>query len=683
MSEAADRRFQGRIGTTIRGKYRIEAFLNTGSMASVYAARHRNGSRVALKVLHPQLSRDPSLSERFRREGYYANAVEHPGVVHAIDDDFTEDGCAFLVLELLEGETLEQKRKRAGGKLDVLDVLDYADRLLDVLSATHARGIIHRDLKPENIFVTTGGVLKVLDFGVARMDDGKKSSEMTGTGMVLGTPAFMPPEQALGHRDQVDARSDVWAVGATLFNLISGEAVHTGDDAKAKLIATARKPARSLATVAPETPRPVVSAIDRALAYDRADRWEDVTAMREALRWARMSLENTFEFDPKTIRDPAVAVPPPMTTRRRHDDEPTAVRRSPFSRDGDDVFTSAPPMSSANKIPVSVGAPASSDATIPAASIAEDRPPESVPVSFGEPSFPSPESVALSVPESALVPQSEASVSVAFSEPGVSSEGVVFSLRREKDKKGDGDGDDEPAPATQRLHDKPMRRAATVPLAASSPPAGAPGPSTSTGPTAAPRSGPTSRDAVTQPAGLRAQVETSRPSPLRVIVPALIVVLLLVAGGFVLARRRAHATPQSPAPAATDTASPPPTDTASAPPSETASAAPTDGVDPSPAPTETAAIAPAPVDDNDPPSDPPSDPTPAPAPAPPPPEPPRPRTPPPTFTAVAPPPPAPAPAPAPDPTPDPAPTAAPDPTPDPTPDPAPAPTKPLDLDPNM
>jgi eukaryotic-like serine/threonine-protein kinase len=674
LSEAVDRRFQGRIGTTIRGKYRIEAFLNTGSMASVYAARHRNGSRVALKVLHPQLSRDPSLCERFRREGYYANAVEHSGVVHAIDDDFTEDGCAFLVLELLDGETLEQKRKRAGGKLDVLDVLDYADRLLDVLSATHARGIIHRDLKPENIFVTSGGVLKVLDFGVARMDDGKKSSEMTGTGMVLGTPAFMPPEQALGHRDQVDARSDVWAVGATLFNLISGEAVHTGDDAKAKLIATARKPARSLSTVAPDAPRPVVSAIDRALAYDRADRWEDVNAMREALRWARMALENAFEFDPKTIRDPAVAVPPPMTTRRRHDDEPTAVRRSPFSRDGDEVFTSAPPMSSANKIPVSVGVPASSDATIPAASVADDRPPESVPVSFGEPSFPNPESIALSVPESALVPQSEEGVSVAFSEPGVSSEGVVFSLRREKDKR---PADDDRAPATQRLSDKSPRRAATVPLTATSAPPGAPGPagpSATTGPTQAPPSGPTSRDAVTQPTQLRAQVETARPSPLRVVIPALVVVLLIVVGGFVLARRRAHPAaglPPAP-PEAAETA--PATPAAPAEPA-TAAAPPVD-----PAPADTSTIAPGPAEDNDPPNEP-APPEPAPPPPPPPP-----RTPPPTFTAVAPPPPpapAPAPEPTPDPTPDPAPTAAPDPTPDPTPDPAPAPTKPLDLDPNM
>src|SRR5205814_6418841 len=117
---------------------------------------------------------------------------------------------------------------------------------LDVIAAAHAKDVLHRDMKPENVFLTKSGEVKVLDFGVARWNDGKSSSEMTGVGMVLGTPAFMPPEQALGRREEVDARSDLWALGATVFVALTGEAVHAGGDAKTKLIAAARTPARPI-----------------------------------------------------------------------------------------------------------------------------------------------------------------------------------------------------------------------------------------------------------------------------------------------------------------------------------------------------------------------------------------------------------------------------------------------------
>jgi serine/threonine-protein kinase len=271
-----------RVGSLVRGKYRIEEFISKGSMAAVYAASHRNGTRVALKVLHAVYSKDESLRTRFLREGYLANAVDHPGTVKVTDDDITEDGCVFLVMELLRGETLEQWRTKSGGRAPVEEAMLLADQLLAVLEAAHKKGIVHRDLKPENIFVTEEGQLKVLDWGVANVWDGQKSSEMTGTGMVLGTPAFMPPEQALGKRNEVDAQSDLWAIGATLFMLLSGESVHPGGDAVAKLVATARKPARSLATVAPDLPASVITAVDRSLAFKKVDRFPNATAMRLA-----------------------------------------------------------------------------------------------------------------------------------------------------------------------------------------------------------------------------------------------------------------------------------------------------------------------------------------------------------------------------------------------------------------
>ena len=335
-----------RVGSVVRGKYRVEAFLATGTMGNVYSATHRNGSRVALKILHAQLAEDPSLCERFKREGYFANSIGHPGIVRAIDDDLTDDGCPFLVMELLDGETLEERRRRKGGKLPLSWVLPVADSLLEILAAAHAREVVHRDLKPDNVFVTSAGEVKVLDFGVARWNDGKSSSDMTGVGMVLGTPAYMPPEQALGRREDVDAQSDLWAVGATLFVVLSGESVHTGGDAKAKLIATARTAARPLREAAPEVPRSVALVVDRALAFHKQERWPDAMAMREALRWARMSLDEQPGQDLGASGSDLEAIPPPVPTKRVMDDEPTVTRvafreEAPQSKD---FLTSAPPI---------------------------------------------------------------------------------------------------------------------------------------------------------------------------------------------------------------------------------------------------------------------------------------------------------------------------------------------------
>ena len=140
MSEARPGRGpqgQGRVGSVINGKWQVDARIGAGGMATVYAATHRNGSRVALKLLHAPLSRDPQTRARFLREGYVANAVGHPGVVAVLDDGVTEDGAVFLVLELLEGETIDARRQRFGGALPIDEVRDLADDALDALAAAH------------------------------------------------------------------------------------------------------------------------------------------------------------------------------------------------------------------------------------------------------------------------------------------------------------------------------------------------------------------------------------------------------------------------------------------------------------------------------------------------------------------------------------------------------------------
>jgi serine/threonine protein kinase len=288
-------RARSRVGTVLAGKYRLDRVLGVGGMAVVYKATHRNDAEFAVKVLHPELAVREEVSSRFLREGKAANSVKHSGVVCVVDDDVAEDGSAFLVMELLHGTSLEAAWERAGRRLPLGPALSVAQQLLDVLATAHARGIVHRDIKPANLFVTSDGSLKVLDFGIARVRDAAtdRAAPGTGTGMLLGTPEFMAPEQAFGKSGEIDGQTDVWAVGATLFALLGGEHVHQGDNAAQLVVRAATEPARPLASVAPDVPAAVAGVIDRALAFDKSARWPDAVAMRDAV--ARAALETLGE----------------------------------------------------------------------------------------------------------------------------------------------------------------------------------------------------------------------------------------------------------------------------------------------------------------------------------------------------------------------------------------------------
>ena len=156
-----------RLGLTLHEKYRLDRVLGIGGMATVYGATHRNGKQVALKLLHPELAANPEALRRFLREGYVANQVNHAGAVSVIDDDLTEQGWAFLVMELLSGMTVEQLWEKRQYSLHPAIVIALTIQILEVMVAAHDRGIVHRDLKPANLFVTDEGELKVLDFGIA------------------------------------------------------------------------------------------------------------------------------------------------------------------------------------------------------------------------------------------------------------------------------------------------------------------------------------------------------------------------------------------------------------------------------------------------------------------------------------------------------------------------------------
>lgn len=271
-----------RIGSALAGKWQLTALLGIGGTASVYAAVHRNGYRAAIKLLHPHLAVDDEVRARLVREGFLANLTDHPGAVRVLDDDRTDDGSTFLVMELLEGEQVEARRHRQGGHLSAIETLELASSLLDILAAAHDKDIVHRDIKPENLFITREGQLKLLDFGIARIaGEPDDVPLMARTG--FGTPSFLAPEQAMARVDQVDGQTDLWAVGATMFTLLTGQEVHQGATVGEQVARSATMPAVALSTVLPGVPAGVAAIVDRALAFEKRDRWATAGAMKEAV----------------------------------------------------------------------------------------------------------------------------------------------------------------------------------------------------------------------------------------------------------------------------------------------------------------------------------------------------------------------------------------------------------------
>jgi serine/threonine-protein kinase len=284
---------EARVGRVLRGKWTLVRLLEIGGMAAVYEAVHKNGTRAALKMLHPVFGCDDDMRERFQREGYVANKVGHPNAVLVLEDDATEQGVSFLVMELLEGESLKSRLDRTRGKMPVQDVLALADAVLDVLAAAHAKGIVHRDIKPGNLFLTTEGHVKVLDFGLARLRDAQWRT--TGTGVILGTSSYMSPEQARGKSSLIDARSDIYGLGAVMFRAITGRQVRAGATVSERLVRAMAERAPSLGMVA-GMPDPVVALVDRALAYEREARFADARAMQRAVREAVAHLEGQSQL---------------------------------------------------------------------------------------------------------------------------------------------------------------------------------------------------------------------------------------------------------------------------------------------------------------------------------------------------------------------------------------------------
>ncbi len=289
MSESDEDLAAKRIGTTI-GTWTIERLLGIGGMASVFLGRRADGYVAAIKILHTYLHDSSELRKRFLREGPIGSALATvgplcEGLPQVYESGVAEDGAAFLAMELLEGETVFDRMARKG-VLSVEEVLRVAHKVLDVLVVAHAFGIIHRDLKPENLHVSREGRIKVLDFGIARVDSLPEGTAelpektVTKTGVALGSCEYMAPEQAMGRNQEIDGRTDLFALGATMFRLLAGRYVHGDIEGAGLLVAAATQPAPPLASVAPTIPAEVCAVVDRALVFQKEGRYPDAPTMR-------------------------------------------------------------------------------------------------------------------------------------------------------------------------------------------------------------------------------------------------------------------------------------------------------------------------------------------------------------------------------------------------------------------
>jgi eukaryotic-like serine/threonine-protein kinase len=286
------------VGALLSGRYQIKRMCGEGGMGRVYEAEHVEiGKRVAIKVLHPAYSRTPDLVERFRREARAASRIEHPNVVNVTDFGTTEDGSLFFVMEYIEGIELGLLIHREG-PLAPVRALRIAEQMCEALQAAHDVGVIHRDLKPENILLLGLGkdsrtppsnqsspgmeprepsdFVKVLDFGIAKsaeIDEGtssRRGKRLTRPGVTMGTPEYMAPEQAAGH--PADPRSDIYAVGSIMYEMLCGSPPYEGDNVMEVLHKKANELPQALAELRPTLSHGIVSLVERAMARSPDDR---------------------------------------------------------------------------------------------------------------------------------------------------------------------------------------------------------------------------------------------------------------------------------------------------------------------------------------------------------------------------------------------------------------------------
>lgn len=268
----------GRVGS-VMGAWKLEAVIGVGGAAAVYRAR-RGEEVAALKTLHPEKQRHRVSRARFAREGQLLSTLRHPNIVKVFDVGESIDGELYMVMEVLEGMPLDELIKKRGGLAEA-SISTIAREVLSALAAAHDAGVVHRDIKPENVFITKSRAIKLLDFGVASVR--QTDEKLTQDGAILGTPAFMSPEQARGRLDLISPASDTFSVGALLYHAIADEYVHPAATAEEIMIHAATKRAKSIARKRADLDPRLIAVIDRSLKFNPKERFQDAREMLDAL----------------------------------------------------------------------------------------------------------------------------------------------------------------------------------------------------------------------------------------------------------------------------------------------------------------------------------------------------------------------------------------------------------------
>ncbi len=272
------------------GNYRAVSLLGEGGMGAVYLAEHPGiGRRVAVKVLHKNYIRDESLLTRFLNEARAANAIRHPNIIEILDSGTIADGTPFLVMELLEGESLGTRIRRVGA-LAIPTAVEFAYQTASALGAAHKKGIVHRDLKPDNLFVIPDPHepererIKVLDFGIAKLQQGSAGDSVkTRTGTLMGTPIYMSPEQCRGTRT-VDHRSDIYSLGIIFFEMLCGQPPFVSEGFGELVNMHLNVPAPAPSTQRADIPPSIDAVVLKMLAKNPDDRFADMAEVQLALK---------------------------------------------------------------------------------------------------------------------------------------------------------------------------------------------------------------------------------------------------------------------------------------------------------------------------------------------------------------------------------------------------------------
>ncbi|MEU0392240.1 protein kinase [Streptomyces sp. NPDC006208] len=314
---------QGYTGAPVRavggGRYVLEAPLGEGGMASVHRARDSVlGRTVAVKTLHADLARDPSFRERFRREARAVAALSHTNIVavHDSGEDSDDAGVVqYIVMEYVRGRPLSrliQEAAQAGETIPLDRTLGLTAAVLDALECSHRQGLVHRDIKPANVMVTDDGTVKVMDFGIARALE-SDATAMTRTGAVIGTPQYLSPEQVLG--SSADVRSDLYAVGCMLFQMLTGTLPFDGGSVMSVLYQHVQEPAPAPSTVNPAVSAAVDAVVARALSKDPEQRHPSARDMADDIRRIAQGGAPSRQLPPQDPQAPPTWQVPPQVPR--------------------------------------------------------------------------------------------------------------------------------------------------------------------------------------------------------------------------------------------------------------------------------------------------------------------------------------------------------------------------------